>query len=69
MIGSTRENPITEVGPERKYRFCKCWQCGLVARCTPAFDFYGGDCGPLTCETCMRADPLCLKRVVESPAR
>jgi hypothetical protein len=49
------EEIITCGGTDRGYMLCNCNECGIVARCTPAFDFYTMDndgMGPLFCETC-----------------
>jgi hypothetical protein len=46
---------ITHGGTDRGYKNCKCFKCGIVARCTPLFDFYTVDndsTGPLFCEVC-----------------
>lgn len=41
-------------GPDRRLQMCRCHVCGIVARCTPRFDFYGKDGAPLRCEGCFR---------------
>lgn len=40
-------NPI-----DRQNRICRCGTCGIVAICTPTFDFYGFAGELLVCETC-----------------
>jgi hypothetical protein len=42
-------------GVDLRFTMCRCHKCGLVARCTPSFDFYGKDGELLECEACMRA--------------
>jgi hypothetical protein len=45
----------TELG--EGYQMCQCHQCGIVARCTPRFDFYAKNVGdPLQCESCFREE-------------
>jgi len=47
---------ITHGGSDYGYKQCKCCKCGLVATCTPMFDYYptgDGDNGPLQCENCL----------------
>ena len=45
-------------GEDRRYKICKCSRCGVIAVCTPGFDFYTtpSSDGWLRCETCMRSD-------------
>lgn len=59
-------NPYTHQNPENGYNDCKCSECGIVAKCTPDFDFYvrieNEDTKLLTCESCVmkpfRARPI-----------
>jgi hypothetical protein len=51
--------PITHDTEPRAYRLCKCHECGIVAQCTPSFDFYTDSVAdlngePLRCEMCFR---------------
>lgn len=53
----TEQTPITNGGSNRRYKQCKCGQCGTVRECVPNFDFYtleGDDDGLLQCENCFR---------------
>ena len=48
-------NPtITHGGVDRGWKTCQCSVCGLVATCTPSFDYYTtvDPLGLLKCETC-----------------
>ena len=47
--------PIIETAKEdRRYKLCRCADCGEVGRCTPVSDYYSTpDTGDkLLCETC-----------------
>ena len=57
-LGSV-EDPCTEANSnwdDRRYGFCRCAACGLVARCTPSSDYLLMKIGPyknkLCCESC-----------------
>ena len=49
------EPMITHVGTDRRFKQCKCRDCGHVRRCVPRFDFYSNDDGTLSCEACFGA--------------
>ncbi len=61
MAGEDWGDPI-ETGPVSKilYKHCLCCACGIVAKCTPSFDFYtrekDGPSGALYCYHCLIAD-------------
>ena len=48
IIETTEEN--------RGYKLCRCASCGIVARCTPLFDFYSTEEteDKIICEDCFR---------------
>jgi hypothetical protein len=53
------EKILTHCTEDARYRLCKCSECGLVAQCTPSFDFYTESLEPLNgeplwCEICFR---------------
>jgi len=41
---------------ERQLRKCQCSACGIIALCTPAFDFYAEPGELLVCENCFRKE-------------
>lgn len=44
-------------GQSRCWKKCQCQICGIVAVCTPTFDFYTSKLNKsLQCETCMRKE-------------
>ncbi len=46
---------------ERCWKQCKCSKCGIIAQCTPDFDFYtpfNSPDSPLVCERCTMDDVL-----------
>lgn len=56
----TKEAPFTHDHPKRGYMMCKCGACGIVAQCTPSFDFYtktDEKTGLLYCERCTMHGP------------
>lgn len=46
--------PITHGGTDRRYKRCKCNNCGVIETCTPSHDFYttNSATGPLLCQSC-----------------
>lgn len=44
-VENEKEPIATKANDERKFRLCRCGQCGLVRRCTPLFDFYARKSG------------------------
>lgn len=52
---------ITDNSEDRRFRKCKCAECGIIAQCTPAFDFYvrgmksseAPPATPIVCEACI----------------
>lgn len=51
-LGS-EQNPFThDTGADRRRKWCRCAECGVVALCTPDHDFFIKDDGdPLRCES------------------
>jgi len=47
--------PKKRMEGDLRYQLCECGSCGLVATCTPAFDFYEAG-GLLKCEACLMAN-------------
>jgi hypothetical protein len=46
---------VTAVAQEHHDAFCKCFDCGIVARCTPTFDFFVMEKdGALLCFACVQ---------------
>jgi hypothetical protein len=60
MIPDPEEEVITEDGPDRAYKPCRCAGCGLVALCEPFCDFYTLAFRPddrrLYCEACLMSE-------------
>lgn len=55
----TEQRPYThnDEGVDRRRRHCRCQTCGIVAVCTPSFDFWDwadDKSGGLHCETCTK---------------
>jgi hypothetical protein len=52
----THDNPMV---PTRAGKVCKCYECGIIRRCVPSFDFYTKETdankklAPLYCEGCL----------------
>ena len=46
-VTSTDEPIATKANEDRRYKLCRCGQCGQVHRCTPRFDFYARHSGLL----------------------
>jgi len=47
---------ISNIQGDRRFKFCQCSKCNIVAQCTPSFDFYvKPSCNLLLCEKCFRA--------------
>lgn len=48
-------DPITNPSVDRGWKICQCHRCGVIAQCTPSFDFYepASEPGVLICEHCM----------------
>ena len=59
----TRRNPLThESQGDGCYKYCRCAECGIVAKATPHFDFYESAFrhdDALVCEPCFMAKALC----------
>ena len=55
---NSRSNPLQRGSDgDRRYKWCRCAVCEVVAKCRPTFDFYtaaGDDTGLLRCENCQR---------------
>lgn len=52
-MNDSTEEVITEDGPDRRRRLCRCSECEVVKRCTPTSDFYTVDGrSGLLCESC-----------------
>jgi len=55
----TKTNPCTVTNAtrdQRRHKYCLCSRCGLVARCTPRFDYWTRAMFPsrLLCDTCFK---------------
>lgn len=58
IVMNDEEQTVTDPRMDRAWLSCKCHRCGIIAQCTPRFDFYEpvSEPGTLICERCMTVE-------------